>query len=63
MKKEYSKPDLDTKAFTQFENVFTACSKGHEGKIWKGNLCLPDTYPEASSGQDLSAGYDTNASV
>lgn len=27
MKKEYSKPELDTKAYAQFENVFTGCDK------------------------------------
>lgn len=32
MKKEYTKPELDTKAFAQFENVFTACDKGNEKK-------------------------------
>lgn len=29
MKKTYTKPELDTKAFAQFENVFTACNKGN----------------------------------
>jgi len=29
MKKEYTKPELDTKAYAQFENVFTACNKGN----------------------------------
>lgn len=27
MKKEYVKPELDTKAYAQFENVFTGCNK------------------------------------
>lgn len=27
MKKEYSKPELDTKAYAQFESVFTGCDK------------------------------------
>lgn len=27
MKKKYSKPELDTKAYAQFENVFTGCNK------------------------------------
>lgn len=27
MKKVYTKPELVTKAYAQFENVFTACSK------------------------------------
>lgn len=30
MKKEYSKPELDTKAYAQFESVFTGCSRGHK---------------------------------
>jgi len=27
MKKDYSKPVLDTKAYAQFENVFTKCTR------------------------------------
>ena len=27
MKKTYVKPEMDTRTFAQFENVFTACSK------------------------------------
>jgi hypothetical protein len=35
MKKEYTKPELNTKAFAQFENVFTACGKTkHDGCGW-----------------------------
>lgn len=29
MKKTYTKPELDSKAFAQFENVFTKCDKGN----------------------------------
>lgn len=29
MKKSYLKPQLDRKAYAQFENVFTACNKGN----------------------------------
>ncbi|MBU7007238.1 hypothetical protein [Phosphitispora fastidiosa] len=31
MKKEYCKPELDVKAYAQFENVFTKCNKGNDG--------------------------------
>lgn len=27
MKKEYTKPELNTKAYAQFENVFTGCDQ------------------------------------
>lgn len=27
MKKEYAKPELNTKAYAQFENVFTGCDQ------------------------------------
>ena len=27
MKKVYAKPEIDTRTFAQFENVFTACDK------------------------------------
>lgn len=29
MKKTYVKPELDSRTFAQFENVFTACNKGN----------------------------------
>ncbi|WP_418792214.1 hypothetical protein [Phosphitispora sp. TUW77] len=29
MKKVYMKPELDAKAYAQFENVFTECTKGN----------------------------------
>ena len=61
MKKDYSKPVLDTKAFAQFENVFTACSKGHEGEIWEGQLCTPG-YPDPPRGRNLAA-YGSYGSV
>lgn len=40
MKEKYSKPDIDVNAFTQFENVFTACNKnpGFGNCIWDPNI-------------------------
>ena len=32
MKKVYTKPELDTKGYAQFENVFTQCTKGNSKK-------------------------------
>jgi len=37
MKKTYVKPELDSRTFAQFENVFTACNKGNahaQGCVW-----------------------------
>lgn len=46
MKKEYSKPELDTKAYAQFENVFTGCDKNPG----KNNNCEFDfMYPNEGS--------------
>ena len=39
MKKEYSKPLLNTKAYAQFENVFAACSKNPGEKADSGMPC------------------------
>lgn len=58
MKKQYSKPNLDSKAFAQFESVFTACDKGN---AMQG--CQPDTYETASSGLSESAAYKSDASI
>ena len=33
MKKKYLKPELDTKGYAQFENVFTRCTKGNSKKV------------------------------
>ena len=59
MKKEYSKPELDAKAFAQFENVFTACNKGNA--VPRG--CESDTYDHPSSGPEWSAAFKGNGSV
>lgn len=47
MKKQYLKPKLDTKAFAQFENVFTACNKGNDGP--SGCAYDPETHPGDSN--------------
>lgn len=46
MKKEYSKPELDTKVYAQFENVFTACNK-----VKKNPICTPG-FPDPPSGSE-----------
>lgn len=56
MKKEYTKPKLDSKAFAQFENVFTACSKGNESKPG----CYPESYGHPNEGFEYSAAYKSN---
>ena len=53
MKKAYTKPELDTKAFAQFENVFTACSKGNASKAG----CYPGAYETPSTDPSGSAEY------
>ena len=55
MKKDYSKPVLDTKAFAQFENVFTRCNKGESPCIK-----IDDDWPP--SGPDYAA-LTTNTST
>lgn len=59
MKKEYTKPVLDTKAFAQFENVFTACDKGNA----HAQGCVSDTYEHPSSGREFSAAFKGNGSI
>lgn len=46
MKKEYTKPLLDTKAYAQFENVFTACNKGNASP----QGCIPNVTPHPGDG-------------
>lgn len=58
MKKVYTKPELDTKAYAQFENVFTACSKGNPTKP----NCQPDTYATPNDGLFYSAAYGNDTS-
>jgi len=43
MKKEYKKPELDTKAYAQFESVFTKCDREHDCKV------VEDWSPSGSS--------------
>lgn len=58
MKKKYTKPALDPKAYARFENVFTACSKGNEKKAG----CFPSAYATPSPGHEYSAAYKTQIS-
>lgn len=64
MKKEYKTPELNIKAYAQFENVFTACSKGNAHSINKetGLPCMPEpgTHPGQGSG---FAAFKTNGSL
>lgn len=56
MKKEYTKPELDTKGYAQFENVFTKCTKGNPKK---GCVEVPGWPP---SGSEYAA-YGGNPSI
>ena len=57
MKKEYTKPQLDAKAYAQFENVFTECTKGNA--IPRGCEVIPGWEPSEST----QAAFKTNAST
>jgi hypothetical protein len=59
MKKVYTKPELNTKAYAQFENVFTACDKGNPGS----QKCHTDIFPHSSSDPSGSAAYSCNEST
>lgn len=59
MKREYSKPELNTKAYAQFENVFTACDKGNPDP----QGCYSDQYEHPSTGRPFSAAYNSNGST
>lgn len=59
MKKKYSKPEIDTKAFAQFENVFTACSKGNEAV----QGCMAGIYEAPSTDPSHSAAFKSNISI
>lgn len=48
MKKEYIKPELDTKAYAQFESVFTDCNKTQ-------SPCFFDASFEAGAGSSFSS--------
>lgn len=58
MKKKYTKPELDTKAYAQFENVFTACNKGNA----HAQGCVSDTADHSSDG-NWSAAFNGNEST
>lgn len=51
MKKEYTKPELNTKAYAQFESVFTRCSKAN-GCPW-----VDDLVPSGSSYSEHQNSY------
>jgi len=57
MKKEYTKPLLDAKAYAQFENVFTECTKGNA--IPQG--CSP--YDGWTPSESDEAAFKTNSST
>lgn len=59
MKKIYTKPELNTKAYAQFENVFTACDKGNA--IPQG--CQSNVFPHSSTDPDGSAAFNVNGST
>ncbi len=56
MKKEYTKPELDTKAYAQFENVFTACNKGNAAE--RGCVYDPQSHPGDSKWNAAFNGND-----
>lgn len=56
MKKKYTKPELDSKGYAQFENVFTQCTKGNSKR---GCSIVPSWAP---SGSDYAA-YGNNPSA
>ncbi|MEQ8174748.1 MAG: hypothetical protein ABRQ26_06705 [Syntrophomonadaceae bacterium] len=53
MKKVYEKPELNAKAYAQFENVFTACDKGNASP----QGCESNTYATEHSGPRWSAHF------
>lgn len=57
MKKEYSKPEINTKAFAQFENVFTGCNK--TGNHNDGCVDNGPEWPTSGSG---NCAFDGNPS-
>ncbi|HHU91297.1 MAG TPA: hypothetical protein GXZ22_09635 [Clostridiaceae bacterium] len=57
MKKDYSKPVLETKAYAQFENVFTKCNKGN---IKNGCIEIDNEWPPSGEGY---AALKSNAST
>ncbi|WP_034378430.1 hypothetical protein [Dehalobacter sp. UNSWDHB] len=59
MKKAYTKPELDTKAYAQFENVFTACNKGNDGPAGCIFVDDPDWPPKKSDW----AAFKQNSSI
>lgn len=65
MKKRYITPELNIKAYAQFENVFTACSKGNAHSINKktGLPCMPDVYEHPSDDPSNSAAFKTHGSL
>ena len=59
MKKEYVKPQIDTKAYAQFENVFAKCTKG-QGQAKNGCVYIAGWEPAgnnyAAFGDQTSSG-------
>lgn len=50
MKKEYTKPELDIKAYAQFESVFTKCDREQECSAVEG---WPPNGPSYTSHQSI----------
>lgn len=65
MKQTYTKPQLETKAYAQFENVFTACSKGNEKakSDVPGVLCQSGVFETPSSDPSGSAAFKSMGSL
>jgi hypothetical protein len=59
MKKVYTKPELNKKAYAQFENVFTACDKGNPNT----RSCHAGVFDHPSTDPSGSAAYNCNYST
>ncbi|HWQ71410.1 MAG TPA: hypothetical protein VN370_03725 [Desulfitobacteriaceae bacterium] len=52
MKEKYNKPELESKPYAQFENVFAACTKNNAADC-VANTIWPPAGPSYSSHQSL----------
>lgn len=63
MKKEYTKPEIDAKAYAQFENVFTTCNKNRNstGNNTSIDHCI--SIPGHPGDTEFNAEYGGNESI
>lgn len=63
MKKEYTKPEIDAKAYAQFENVFTTCNKNSNSTGNNTGIGYCISVPGHEGDSEFDSHYAGNQSI